>query len=183
MVIDSGRWGLRLRGAAGSVAVVSAPGGTGDEVAPISFRTRKWVRPEDLNANGSTSAGSVLRWVDEESAIYAILQLGSHRVVTKLISSAVFEAPARLGDLVELGLRVTRFGRTSLTLRGEVRNMVTRERIVTIDEIVFVVLDEQGRPTPHGFTEVTYARDRVPRHHPDAEHAFGITARPLVPDA
>ncbi|TNM69310.1 acyl-CoA thioesterase [Streptomyces sp. NP160] len=138
--------------------------GPGDDVAPISHRTRTWVRPEHLNANGTTSAGSILRWVDEEAAIYAILQLGSHRVVTKLISSAAFLAPAQLGDLVELGLRVVRFGRTSLTMRAEVRNMITREEIVTIDEIVFVNLGEDGRPAPHGYTEVTYARDRVPRH-------------------
>ncbi|MBC3763854.1 acyl-CoA thioesterase [Quadrisphaera oryzae] len=136
----------------------------GDDVAPISFRTRTWVRPEHLNANGTTSAGSIVRWVDEEAAIYAILQLGSHRVVTKLISSAVFTAPAQVGDLVEMGLRVVRFGRTSLTVRAEVRNMVTREEIVTIDQIVFVNLGDDGRPAPHGYTEVTYARDRVPRH-------------------
>lgn len=140
------------------------PGDRGDDVAPISHRTRTWVRQEHLNANGTTSAGSIVRWVDEEAAIYAILQLGSHRVVTKLISSAVFEAPAELGDLVELGLRVVRFGRTSITMRAEVRNMITREPIVTIDEIVFVNLGEDGRPAPHGYTEVTYARDRVPRH-------------------
>ncbi|PWJ55691.1 Acyl-CoA hydrolase [Quadrisphaera granulorum] len=135
-----------------------------EDVAPISFRTRTWVRPEHLNANGTTSAGSIVRWVDEEASIYAFLQLGSYRVVTKLISSAAFSAPAQVGDLIELGLRVVRFGRTSLTLRAEVRNMVTREEIVTIDEIVFVNLGDDGRPAPHGYTEVTYARDRVPRH-------------------
>ncbi len=150
--------------------------GSADE-APISFRTRTWVRPEHLNANGTTSAGSILRWVDEEAAIYAVLQLGTHRAVTKLISSAVFEAPARLGDLIELGLRAARFGTTSLTMRAEVRNMVTREPIVTIDEIVFVNLGEDGRPAPHGYTEVTYARDRVPRHQPAPEAAFGMAPR------
>jgi acyl-CoA thioesterase YciA len=132
----------------------------------MAFRTRKWVRPEDLNANHTLFGGSVLRWVDEEAAIFAILQLGNHRVVTKFMSSVEFVASARLGDLVELGLTATRFGRTSLTMRAEVRNIVTHAPIVTIDEIVFVNLGDDGRPAPHGFTEATQTRDRVPHHRP-----------------
>ncbi|HSU45673.1 MAG TPA: acyl-CoA thioesterase, partial [Arthrobacter sp.] len=51
------------------------------ETADITFRTRKWVRPEDLNANGTLFGGSLLKWIDEEAAIYAILQLGNGRAV------------------------------------------------------------------------------------------------------
>ncbi|MGO2863623.1 MAG: acyl-CoA thioesterase, partial [Brevibacterium sp.] len=40
----------------------------------MNFYTRKWVRPEDLNANGSLFGGSLLKWIDEEAAIYAIIQ-------------------------------------------------------------------------------------------------------------
>jgi len=127
----------------------------------MSFRTRKWVRPEDLNANETLFGGSVLRWVDEEAAIFAILQLGNHRVVTKYMSSVEFVASARLGDLVEVGLTAERFGRTSLTMRAEVRNMVSHEPIVTIDQIVFVNMGEDGRPAPHGYTSATQTRDRV----------------------
>ena len=124
------------------------------------------MRPEDLNANGTLFGGSLLRWIDEEAAIYAILQMGNHRVVTKLISEINFEASALQGDLVEMGLTATRFGRTSLTMRAVVRNMITRERILTIEKIVFVNLDEHGKPAPHGYTEITYDRDRMPREHP-----------------
>src|SRR5699024_2988381 len=60
----------------------------------MNFYTRKWVRPEDLNANGTLFGGSLLRWIDEEAAIYAIIQLGNHRVVTKLISEIDFRASA-----------------------------------------------------------------------------------------
>ncbi|GAB2603127.1 hypothetical protein GCM10009696_05810 [Kocuria himachalensis] len=41
----------------------------------ISFRTRPWVEPEDLNANGTLFGGSLLRRIDEEAAIYALVQL------------------------------------------------------------------------------------------------------------
>lgn len=135
------------------------------ESADITFRTRKWVRPEDLNANGTLFGGSLLKWIDEEAAIYAILQLGNGRAVTKYISEINFVSSAVQGDLIEMGLTATRFGRTSLTMRAEVRNMITRQSILTIEEIVFVNLNQHGKPEPHGYTEITYDRDRIPTHH------------------
>lgn len=135
----------------------------------INFHTRKWVRPEDLNANGSLFGGSLMKWIDEEAAIYAIVQLGNYRVVTKLISEIEFESSALQGDLIEMGLTATHFGRTSLTMRAIVRNMITRKRILTIEKIVFVSLDEDGRPTPHGYSSITYNRDRMPRDHAGTE--------------
>ena len=30
----------------------------------ITFRSRRWVRPEDLNAHGTLFGGSLLRWID-----------------------------------------------------------------------------------------------------------------------
>ena len=131
----------------------------------IEFTTRKWVRPEDLNANGTLFGGSLLKWIDEEATIYAILQLGNRRVVTKLISEINFVSSAIEGDLVEMGLVATKFGTTSITMRAEVRNMVTRKSILTVDRIVFVGLDSEGRPSPHGYTEVTTDRDRIPQDH------------------
>ena len=128
----------------------------------ITFRTRKWVKPEDLNANGTLFGGSLLRWIDEEAAIYAIVQLGNQRAVTKYMSEIEFVASAVQGDIIEMGLTATKFGRTSLTMRAQVRNMITRELILSIDKIVFVNLDKEGRPTPHGYTEITYDRDRIP---------------------
>lgn len=129
---------------------------------PMNFHTRRWVRPEDLNANGTLFGGSLLRWIDEEAAIYAIIQLGNERVVTKYMSEINFVNAAWQGDLIELGLLATAFGRTSLTMRCEVRNMITRASILTIDRIVFVNLDDSGTPAPHGYTEITYDRDRIP---------------------
>ena len=128
----------------------------------LNFRPRKWVRPEDLNANGTLFGGSLLKWIDEEAAIYAIVQLGNYRVVTRHISAITFEASAVQGDLIEIGLQATRFGTTSLTMRAVARNMITRKRILTIDEIVFVSIGEDGLPTPHGYDEITYDRDRMP---------------------
>jgi acyl-CoA hydrolase len=132
------------------------------DLTDIRFRTQKWVRPEDLNANGTLFGGSLLKWIDEEATIYAIVQMGNRRVVTKIMSEINFVASAQEGDIIEMGLTATEFGRTSLTMRAEVRNMITRNSILTIDRIVFVNLGDDGRPAPHGFTEVTNERDRFP---------------------
>lgn len=128
----------------------------------MNFHTRKWVKPEDLNPNGTLFGGALLRWVDEEAAIYAILQMGNHRAVTKMMSEINFAASAVQGDLIEMGLKATNFGRTSLTMRAVVRNMITRKVILSIDKIVFVSLGEDGKPQPHGYTDISYDRDRLP---------------------
>ena len=126
----------------------------------MKFHTRKWVKPEDLNPNGTLFGGSLLKWIDEEAAIYAIIQLESQSVVTKLISEINFVSSARQGDIIELGLTATDFGRSSITLCCEVRNKITRKSILTIDRLVFVNLGAGGLPAPHGKTEITYIRDR-----------------------
>lgn len=122
----------------------------------MNFHTRKWVKPEDLNANGSLFGGSLLRWIDEEAAIYAIIQLDNKNVVTKYISEIDFVSSAFQGDIIEMGMEVVKFGHTSLTLRCEVRNKLTHKSILKIDKLVLVNLDENRKPTAHGKTEVTY---------------------------
>lgn len=123
----------------------------------MNFHTRKWVKPEDLNPNGSLFGGTLLRWIDEEAVIYAIVQLGNSHVVTKYISEINFVSSAKQGDIIELGITATEFGRTSITMRCEVRNKITRKTILSIDKLVFVNLNEEGIPTAHGKTEITYA--------------------------
>ena len=127
----------------------------------MNSHTRKWVKPEDLNPNNSLFGGSLLRWIDEEAVIYAIVQLENHRVVTKLISEINFISAPKQGDIIELGIEATHFGKSSLTMRCEVRNKLTREPVLKIDQLVFVNLGEDGKPTPHGKTKITYVKDRL----------------------
>lgn len=126
----------------------------------MNFHTRKWIKPEDLNPNGTLFGGSLLKWIDEEAAIYAITQLGNQRVVTKFISEINFVSSARQSDIIELGITATEFGRTSITMCCEVRNKITRKSILTIDRIVFVNIGPDGLPAPHGKTEITYIADQ-----------------------
>ena len=127
----------------------------------MRFHTRKWVKPEDLNPNGTLFGGRLLEWIDEEAALYAIVQLENSHVVTKFITEIDFKSSARKGDIIEIGLDVTKFGNASLTLKCEVRNMMTRETIITIEKIVMVNLNSEGIPTPHGKTKVEFVSDRL----------------------
>ncbi len=127
----------------------------------MSFNTRKWVKPEDLNPNQSLFGGRLLQWIDEESALYAVIQLENYHVVTKFISEINFISAPKQGDIIEIGIMATHFGNTSLTMRCEVRNKLNREMILTIDKIVFVNLDKDGKPVPHGKTTITYVDDRL----------------------
>ena len=127
----------------------------------MNFYTRKLIKPEDLNANNTLFGGSLLRWLDEEAAIYTIVQLGTNRCVTKFMSEINFISSAKQGDIVELGIKAISFGRTSLTLTCQVRNKITQKLILTIDKMVFVSVDEDGVPTPHGKTEITYTDERL----------------------
>ncbi len=126
----------------------------------MNFHTRKWVKPEDLNPNHSLFGGRLLQWIDEEAALYAIIQLENPHVVTKYISEINFISAPKQGDIIEIGILATHFGKTSLTMTCEVRNKLTRESILTIEKIIFVNLNKAGKPTPHGKTEITYVKDR-----------------------
>ncbi len=119
----------------------------------MKYYSRKWIKPEDLNANETLFGGSLLRWIDEEAAIFASCQLDNRRVVTKYMSEINFAKSASKGDVIEIGMEIVRFGRTSLTVTCEVRNKFSHETIITIDEIVFVHVDSKGKPVPHGVTE------------------------------
>ncbi|OIQ27537.1 MAG: acyl-CoA thioesterase [Bacteroidetes bacterium MedPE-SWsnd-G2] len=127
----------------------------------MRFHTRKWVKPEDLNPNGTLFGGRLLAWIDEEAALYSVIQLENSKVVTKYMSEINFMSSAKDGDIIEIGIEVKKFGRSSLTLNCEVRNKMTRETIITVDNIIMVNLDKDGKPSPHHKTKVEFVKDRL----------------------
>lgn len=127
----------------------------------MRFHTRKWVKPEDLNPNGTLFGGQLLAWIDEEAALYTAIQLENSKVVTKYISEINFTSSAKQGDIIEIGMDVIKFGGSSLTLKCEVRNKMTRETILTVDSIVMVNLGEDGKPSHHGKTEIEFVKNRL----------------------
>lgn len=127
----------------------------------MRFHTRKWVKPQDLNPNGTLFGGQLLAWIDEEAALYTVIQLENSKIVTKYISEINFMATAKQGDIIEIGMDVVKFGNSSITLKCEARNTMTRETILTVDNIIMVNLDDEGKPKPHGKTQIEYIRNRL----------------------
>lgn len=121
---------------------------------------RRIIMYEDLNAAGTLFGGRLASWIDEGSAIFASCQMNARRIVTKKISELVFNQPARLGDMLEIWCKVLKKGTSSITIETKVtRRSFTDDALDIIKssssdaeicrcEIVFVAIDEKGRPRP-----------------------------------
>ena len=57
----------------------------------MRFHTRKWVKPGDMNPNRTLFGGRLLEWIDEECALYSIVQLENSKCVTKYMSEIDFK--------------------------------------------------------------------------------------------
>ena len=108
--------------------------------------------PSDCNANGDIFGGWVLSQMDVAGGI-AASRFMKRRCVTRAIQAMTFEAPIRVGDVVSLYTRITRAGRTSVTVHIETvvqRKFGTETIKVTEGDFVFIAIDENGRPTSFG---------------------------------
>lgn len=118
--------------------------------------SRKIVMGGDLNGAGRLFGGRLMEWVDENTALFCMAQMGTRQIVTKKISEVIFNQPADLGDILEFLCRVKTAGRTSLTAEC----LVMTKRIAPSDklkmivacDLVFVALDSEGRPAPHAYS-------------------------------
>jgi acyl-CoA thioesterase YciA len=80
------------------------------------------------------------------------VQLENPKLVTKFMSEINFMSVVKQGDIVEIGIDVAKFGKSSVVLKSVVRDIMTRETIITIDNITMVNLGEDEKPYPHGKT-------------------------------
>ncbi|MCO5723551.1 acyl-CoA thioesterase [Robiginitalea marina] len=127
----------------------------------MRFHTRKWIKPEDLNANCTLFGGRLLAWITEEAALYSIIQLENPKIVLKYMSEINFISAPAQGDIVEIGIEAVRFGKSSITLKCEARNKMSHETIATVDQLILVNLGADGKPKAHGKTRVEFVKDRL----------------------
>jgi len=120
----------------------------------VKFRTRKAVKPGDLNCQYTLFGGRLLSWIDEECGIYSACQMQTKTLITKYMSEINFKSPAFLGDVIEIGVETVGVGRTSLTVSCTVRDKATEREIVRIDRITFVAVNEEGRPVRHALAHL-----------------------------
>lgn len=109
------------------------------------------MMPRDTNPNGTIFGGVLLSYIDQAAAIEA-RKHAPHRVVTVAIDRVEFKQPVHVGDVLSFHTSLIRRGRTSLTIHVNVeaeRFEPPRQTIpVTTATLVFVSIDDQGRPAP-----------------------------------
>jgi len=111
---------------------------------------RVLMMPRDTNAHGTIFGGHILSLIDQAGAV-AAHGVGARKVVTVAIREVVFKAPVHVGDIVSCYARVVKRGTTSLTVQVRVlaEDPVARDCVeVTSAELVYVHVDEDGRPNP-----------------------------------
>jgi len=105
----------------------------------------------DANYLGTIFGGVILSSLDLAGAVEAH-QHSDRKLVTTAMHEVQFIAPVFVGDLVSFYTETIKIGRTSITVRVTVE--ATRARVphetvrVTQAEVVYVAIDEAGKPVP-----------------------------------
>ena len=108
------------------------------------------MQPEHSNLQGNVHGGWIMKLVDEVGAL-ACMRHAGQRVVTVAIDQMLFRQPIRIGDLVILDAELTYAGHTAMEVEVRVvaENPRTGQRTHTNTAyLVYVALDENGKPTP-----------------------------------
>src|SRR5581483_9422046 len=123
---------------------------SGRSIAYSRSTTSRLMDLLDSNRQGNVHGGVIMRMVDEAAAIVAIKHSG-RQVVTARVDRFDFWKPAYLGDVVTIECELEYVGRTSMEVGVKVtaENPITREvRAVASSQVIYVAIDEQGKPTP-----------------------------------
>jgi uncharacterized protein (TIGR00369 family) len=108
------------------------------------------MMPGDANPLGNVHGGIIMKLVDEAGGI-AASRHSRRNTVTVAVDSMSFLKPIYVGTLVTFEARLTYVGHTSMEVevRVEAENLLTGEKTHTNTAyLVYVALDEHGRPTP-----------------------------------
>jgi acyl-CoA hydrolase len=118
----------------------------------------------DTNLLGSVHGGVVMKLVDDVAGVVAQRHSGG-AAVTASMDEMDFLEPVRVGDLVHASAQVNWAGRTSMEVGVRVLAEPWNEagvepvRVATA-YLVFVAVDEEGRPRPVPPVEPETAEDR-----------------------
>ena len=104
----------------------------------------------DANIMGIVHGGVIMKLVDTAAGLAALKHIRG-LAVTASVDEMSFLSPVRIGDTVSVKASVNDVGETSLEVgvRVEAENVLTGdERHVSSAYLVFVALDEKGKPRP-----------------------------------
>jgi len=118
--------------------------------SPLETRIVEMVFPNQANHYGTLFGGDALRLMDM-AAFVAASRHARKPVVTASSERIDFHVPVRQGQLAEVVGRVSRTGRTSMTVEVELwaEDLLTGTReLCTKGSFVLVAVDQDGRPIP-----------------------------------
>ena len=123
-----------------------------DEILPDfpEVRLAELVMPNHTNHHGTLFGGHALGLMDHAGWV-AATRCARRTMVTVASDRVEFKVPVRAGQLVELVAKVTRVGRTSVTVGVDMfaEDVQTGERrLATSGSFVFVAIGDDGQPTP-----------------------------------
>jgi len=110
--------------------------------------------PADCNANGDIFGGWVMAQVDLAGSVLPARYAGG-RMATVAVNEFIFKQPVRVGDILSFYSKLTRVGRTSMTVKVDVfaEQFRAQGQFVKVTEatLTYVAIDEKGRPreVPH----------------------------------
>ena len=109
------------------------------------------MMPRDTNPLGTIFGGLILSYIDQAGAIQA-RQESQKNLVTVAMHEVKFIAPVFVGDLVSFYTKIIKIGNTSITVLVTVdarRANAPHETVrVTQAEVVYVAVDQPGKPVP-----------------------------------
>jgi acyl-CoA thioesterase YciA len=117
--------------------------------AESDLAIRVMATPADTNPSGDIFGGWLMSQVDIAASIIA-RRRAQGRIVTVAVDSFQFRKPVFVGDVISCYAKITRIGKTSLTIN--VRAFAERQgkshhtHLVTEADLTYVAVDEQRRP-------------------------------------
>src|SRR5450830_540111 len=102
--------------------------------------------PGDCNANGDIVGGWVMAHVDLAGSVVPA-RYTQGRMATVAVNEFVFKHPVRVGDILSFFSKVTRIGRTSITVKVEVyaERYRTQGQYIKVTEasVTYVAIDDE----------------------------------------
>ena len=139
--------------------------------------------PSDANPYGNVHGGEVMRLIDECAGAAATRHARS-RVVTAFVDELSFLAPVYVGHLVTARASVNHVGRTSMEVgvRVDAEDLLTG-RVVHVSSayVVFVSIDESGKPVPLPPLTAETDEERRRMTAAAARRAHRLERRPTLP--
>jgi len=105
--------------------------------------------PADCNANGDIFGGWVMAQVDLAGSVVPA-RYTQGRMATVAVNEFIFKQPVRVGDILSFFSKVSRIGRTSITVKVEVyaERYHSQGKYLKVTEasLTYVAIDDHGKP-------------------------------------